>query len=857
MSGTATEPVWAWTVGGTSQPIVAPGLQLGEVLVYGREQTPTLTWHQRGGNFPGRTGDPYLAKSIVLTYDAGAGPVTVFTGLCTRVDWSLSKAGWGRSYSAKGIRYNGDVIPVTNTDTGDDTFTFNTDPDDWLSYNPVRQGRTVGQVIHAVLSDPANAAALTAAGIGGYNSTGYGATATATVSGGSVTAVTYQSQGTGYTTAPRVYLYGGGGSGATATATVSGGLITGFAISSGGTGYTSAPQVWIAPYAAATLADLAQLTVIPPYAVTVSGERLISALESVLSQIAPNHWLNVSTDGTIRFYDQRQFGSGTNGYPAAITLKTENASDRVDTEGIQFSLDCESSYSRVLVRGADYAEMKLYQTSDGSLTELFAHDGLTTAQAKAAWKLGDFTQADSTIAGTAVGTATINSTTHVVSGITVSYAGYGYSAAPTVTISGGGGTGATATATISGGQVTGFTITSGGSGYTSAPTVTLTGPGGGTGDSGTCTVPDTLHVTVTSSTATKTWATNYWDQSTNQGVIFLYTSSVTGLVSRTVRKIVACGSMAAGGTCSITLDRPLDATSYTSYTILGLAAGGSIVWRRYAVADAACAARLRPRATFPAPLANANGGASAMTSTPLVEVLYSSSGAAPWYTSPIGAAVDYVNGRFDTEKPVVSLYGTQSNLITGGSSTDGIPANVRAFIPTRSDVLQAISPANSGGSPVYQGTSSSIEGINRTLTVTVPSWRDPANASNMVAYAADLLDAHKDTVFEGSVKVLRFDARWFSPGQALNLACDYYATGLESIAAPVVECRLRFLPGGQGGGNRYETTLNISTRRQPFQAAQYERPSRTPLPIGTGSGVFVPFVAGSGIAGLLGPGGEE
>ena len=72
------------------------------------------------------------------------------------------------------------------------------------------------------------------------------ATATATVSGGVVTAVTVNSghSGAKYVSAPIVQLQGvQGASGATATATISGGVVTGFTVTSGGTGYTSAPTV--------------------------------------------------------------------------------------------------------------------------------------------------------------------------------------------------------------------------------------------------------------------------------------------------------------------------------------------------------------------------------------------------------------------------------------------------------------------------------------------------------------------------------------------------------------------------------------------------------------------------------------
>ena len=60
---------------------------------------------------------------------------------------------------------------------------------------------------------------------------------------GVVSAITVNTGGSGYTTAPTVSFSGGGGSGATATATISGGAVTGFTITNCGSGYTAAPTV--------------------------------------------------------------------------------------------------------------------------------------------------------------------------------------------------------------------------------------------------------------------------------------------------------------------------------------------------------------------------------------------------------------------------------------------------------------------------------------------------------------------------------------------------------------------------------------------------------------------------------------
>jgi hypothetical protein len=68
----------------------------------------------------------------------------------------------------------------------------------------------------------------------------------------------------------------------------------------------------------------------------------------------------------------------------------------------------------------------------------------------------------------------------IVTSITITNGGSGYTTLPTISFTGGGGTGATATAVLTPTSITSITVTAAGSGYTSAPTVGFTG-GGGTG----------------------------------------------------------------------------------------------------------------------------------------------------------------------------------------------------------------------------------------------------------------------------------------------------------------------------------------------------------------------------------------
>lgn len=62
---------------------------------------------------------------------------------------------------------------------------------------------------------------------------------------GKISTIQVTAGGSGYTAAPTVILVGGGGTGATATATMSGGAVTAINIATQGSGYTSVPAVYI------------------------------------------------------------------------------------------------------------------------------------------------------------------------------------------------------------------------------------------------------------------------------------------------------------------------------------------------------------------------------------------------------------------------------------------------------------------------------------------------------------------------------------------------------------------------------------------------------------------------------------
>ena len=128
-------------------------------------------------------------------------------------------------------------------------------------------------------------------------------------------------------------------------------------------------------------------------------------------------------------------------------------------------------------------QCELFEYSDEEIdTGVAEIDAIETAFANAIKLImdpggtGDFTVGEDVVGDLYLATATATLTGDAVSAITVTDGGEHYNSAlpPSVTISGGGGSGATATATVSAaGIVTGISVTAGGSGYTSAPTVTI------------------------------------------------------------------------------------------------------------------------------------------------------------------------------------------------------------------------------------------------------------------------------------------------------------------------------------------------------------------------------------------------
>ena len=94
----------------------------------------------------------------------------------------------------------------------------------------------------------------------------------AVLSGGSITAISMNSQGSGYTEQPDVTIVGGNGTGATAIAVIEAGIVTGISMVTNGSGYTAQPSVVINGNGSNAVAGPATITTS-----SITGVKLISS----------------------------------------------------------------------------------------------------------------------------------------------------------------------------------------------------------------------------------------------------------------------------------------------------------------------------------------------------------------------------------------------------------------------------------------------------------------------------------------------------------------------------------------------------------------------------------------------------
>ncbi|MFI5405213.1 MAG: hypothetical protein ACHQ1D_01735, partial [Nitrososphaerales archaeon] len=316
---------------------------------------------------------------------------------------------------------NGTVFEIIITDPGSSYLTV---PDVTIA-NASGSGGTGATAVATLTDGKVSSITITAGGIN-YTKvnvvidpplTSIKATATATLgAGGSIASLALTNGGRIYTTPPTVTITGGAGTGATAIAIVAGGTITGFTITNAGTGYTT-PIVTIAPPTGSGIITGIQITktganyTSPPFVRISESPAGIGAGATAIAEIAGGVISNIVVTA----------GGGGYGKNTKVTIDPP----RSVNPATNFALP-------------------------------FVFDPIETANQPAR-----------------TATATAKSTGGVVTSITITNGGRGYTTAPTVLISGG--SDATAVAIVTNGSVTAININTAGTGYTT-PIVTIAAP---------------------------------------------------------------------------------------------------------------------------------------------------------------------------------------------------------------------------------------------------------------------------------------------------------------------------------------------------------------------------------------------
>lgn len=636
-------------------------------------RVPTLSIEIRGDQPVVESSDPWMGKTLTWTHSS----TLYFSGVIrSRTPSRHDGIGWVTTYQALGIRDLLDKFPLTDKTSGLDVSPFNCSIEDLVNYNAARAGRTVGQQLTDILTSTANAANLTAYGLGNL---------------------------------------------------------------------TLSMGVYSLP--AATIADLAALTIVPPRPCYWTGERFGCALDGGLAANAPNVRQWTQPDGTLRFLDLTTFHSNNH----TLTM----GSDPI--EPVEISRDVSDCAQRIEIRGAPLAKLAIFKLSNGSLVENFAWGSLTNAQAK---------------------TIPTNWTPASFKGTSASQ------------------------------------------------------------DTGSCTDSSTTTFVVTSSNTAAFWASNYWDQTGTgaKGTLNLHSSTVPGVTSIWSGRITTNTALVAAGTSTITIDVAAPATSYDSYTISGLTAGASNVYRKYQIADTTLWPLVVAQTTYPEPFVSAGGGAATLTSTAMGAVYWPQSGSSPPYNMfPLPFVVD-LSGNVVFLAPTYVV------------ANNSVPADVWAAIPMNVAQNVVFSPQNTGSpaiTPAYSGDSHTIEGLTDTLVCTMSDWRDPGQVAQVQAFADDWLKSIHDGAREGTVIHHGFYALALTFGMSLDIAGlkdDGTAdtTGYEAAHIPVVGVSVEF----SQGASDYEFEIEISSRRAHYSAEIFLRPERRFQSVGLGAGSDV-MVAGS------------
>lgn len=333
--------------------------------------------------------------------------------------------------------------------------------------------------------------------------------------------------------------------------------------------------------------------------------------------------------------------------------------------------------------------------------------------------------------------------------------------------------------------------------------------------SGTVDCTSTTTVNYRSSTASETWTNGYWDQSHQQGTLNL-SASILGdsFTQFWSARIVSCTALTAGSVSTFTLDNPLPNTNYDKATITGLASGPGVVYTKYKIANETLWPRLTNQSTYPQAFVNSSGTGATVLSSPMGLVFRDDQS-----TFPLAYTFNTVTGEVRFIAPTYVI------------ANNAEPTDVWIYQPVNTNGLYAVYPHDTIGPPQtanYSGTSYTVDGIRKTLTVTIDQWTDYGQFSNISAYAQDLWSSVSDAVVEGTVVYYGFYAPALTFGNAVTIEGQdtpmaAYATGWEGLTLPIREVTVDW---PQTTGQDYITTMSVSNRRDVYSVEQFLKPPR-------------------------------
>lgn len=338
-------------------------------------------------------------------------------------------------------------------------------------------------------------------------------------------------------------------------------------------------------------------------------------------------------------------------------------------------------------------------------------------------------------------------------------------------------------------------------------------------DEGTIAPGDVLSSTsvrVTSSDALRTWASSFWPNA--QAWLHLYNSLGTGLTYTEARPVTANTALTAGGTSDLTVGYPLEnagSSAFDSYKIVGtyapLGSGGferNNVYRLYDITDPGgqIADHLVKKFPVPQPFMSYSGDATAMTNYPIAVIVKGGQ------TFPVTFKIMPATGQILFDEPVVKPINSLSVLNAGGTGV-AYPDDLYVMLAYSRGPLVANYPLDVVGVPQYAGTGSTVDGIERTMTIDLESWVYAGNQAQLEQYAEMMHKSVCDTILTGTVQYRGVCEAAFDPGVRLSIDAACYTTGLEAAAVPVRSFTLRY--NKTGTPQAFTSLLACSSRRNP------------------------------------------